>query len=289
MGFVDAKTAQLKSMDADLRMSLWNSICSCMEGMKKVMDYAGPQYDKFVSMRTELWINLMKYRIDMLADYNGEDDDGDPVHDDFPEEFAKWYFHKNAKWYMPYCIIETMCEYIHSSKLYIIFENSVNACLEGEVAGYRLLNIKFIALTNEIELQEVGAASSHVSSGMNMVTSHIKSAVSCLSSMTNPDYTNCMKESISAVECSSRLISGMSDVTMMPALENTVKKLGVSIHLLDSMRHIWKYSNEEFGVRHGKKDMKEPQQEDARHMLVTCSAFVNMIVEKARKQGKLPT
>jgi len=36
------------------------------------------------------------------------------------------------------------------------------------------------------------------------------------------------------------------------------------------------------------KNEKQPEQEDARFMLVACSAFVNLIMEKARKQGRLP-
>jgi hypothetical protein len=37
------------------------------------------------------------------------------------------------------------------------------------------------------------------------------------------------------------------------------------------------------------KDDAEPEPEDAKFFLVSCSAFVNYLIEKARKNGSLPT
>jgi hypothetical protein len=54
------------------------------------------------------------------------------------------------------------------------------------------------------------------------------------------------------------------------------------------MKKIYGYTCDDQGIRHGLTNNDEPEQEDARFMLVTCSAFVNMVIEKARKKGKLP-
>jgi hypothetical protein len=46
---------------------------------------------------------------------------------------------------------------------------------------------------------------------------------------------------------------------------------------------LYGYTSDTHGIRHALKDDSQPNAEDAKFMLVSCSAFVNYLVEKAQK------
>lgn len=83
--------------------------------------------------------------------------------------------------------------------------------------------------------------------------------------------------------------ANMPGSTLGPALERTAKELDLNEHLRDGLKLIYKYTSDDHGIRHGLKDEDHPEQEDAMFFLITCSAFVNFVTEKARKLGKLPS
>jgi hypothetical protein len=85
------------------------------------------------------------------------------------------------------------------------------------------------------------------------------------------------------------MVAAMPNATLSPALEKVAKELDLNDHLRDGLKLIYKYTSDEHGIRHGLKDDDQPGQEDALFLLITCSAFVNFVTEKARKLGKLPT
>lgn len=58
--------------------------------------------------------------------------------------------------------------------------------------------------------------------------------------------------------------------------------------LLDAYSKLYGFAGDEGGIRHALDDKSiEVSMEDARYMLVSCSAFVNYLTEKARKAGIL--
>jgi len=71
-------------------------------------------------------------------------------------------------------------------------------------------------------------------------------------------------------------------------LGRTIKKLkenGVHIHtaLENAFSALYGYTSDENGIRHGGIDFKNAPVEDAKYMLVSCSAFVNYLIEKWSK------
>jgi hypothetical protein len=58
--------------------------------------------------------------------------------------------------------------------------------------------------------------------------------------------------------------------------------------LREALKALYAYTSDDCGIRHALKDDGQPDAEDATFMLVTCSAFVNYLAEKARKHGLLP-
>mgnify|MGYP000481197346 CR=1 FL=1 len=73
--------------------------------------------------------------------------------------------------------------------------------------------------------------------------------------------------------------------------KKTIKKLkdyGVHIHpsMENAFSSMYGYTSDEDGIRHGGIDFKWAPAEDAKYMLVSCSAFVNYLIEKWSKAAK---
>ena len=69
---------------------------------------------------------------------------------------------------------------------------------------------------------------------------------------------------------------------------NTLKKLetnGVVIHsaMKAGFEKMYGYTSDADGIRHGGIDFTNAPAEDAKYMLVSCSAFVNYLIEKYSK------
>lgn len=101
-----------------------------------------------------------------------------------------------------------------------------------------------------------------------------------------PDYENSIKESISAVEAMCCIITGLDGKNA--TLGTTLKKLrekGVHIHsaMEKAFSSLYGYTSDEDGIRHGGIDFTNAPSEDARYMLISCSAFINYLLEKWRK------
>lgn len=210
---------------------------------------------------------------------------------------------KEIPWYMPYEVIELFfeakrercefCDYKSSMECnnceerfwFEDFKMRLNRILEEEKAGYRLMNDKFINIIGKEEIKEIKQASGTSYDSVNI---HIKKALSLYSDRKNPDYENSIKESISAVEAMCCIITGMTGASA--TLGAALKKLddnGVVIHgaLREAFAKIYGYTSDTGGIRHGSIDFKDAPAEDAKYMLVSCSAFVNYLIEKYSKVG----
>jgi len=209
----------------------------------------------------------------------------------------------NIPWYMPYEIIELFfdakrchCKYCRGSCPAVcdsctetLWLNNIpqilNKILEEENSAYRFINDQFVNIVNTTELEAISQA---FNSPYNSVNIHIKKALSLYSDRKNPDYENSIKESISAVEAICCTITGMSGASA--TLGAALKKLednGVIIHsaLRDAFLKIYGYTSDSDGIRHGGINFKNAPSEDAKYMLVSCSAFVNYLIEKYGKIG----
>lgn len=82
------------------------------------------------------------------------------------------------------------------------------------------------------------------------------------------------------------IITGMKG--SQSTLGKTLKKLttsGVHIHpaLVNAFESIYGYTSDEDGIRHGSIDFSNAPSEDAKYMLISCSAFINYLIEKYNK------
>ena len=102
-----------------------------------------------------------------------------------------------------------------------------------------------------------------------------------LSDRESPDYENSIKESISAIESKCQIILGKNERDA--TLGKMLKKLednGVKIHpaLRTSFNSLYGYTCDAKGIRHaGNLGGENSTFEEAKFMLVTCSAFINYL------------
>jgi len=276
-GIIPEKVLQLDSMDDILRNSLWNvmyrfifdnSVVSYVDTFGDIMP--GQPYHKFA---IKIWDSFFKFPLDELRS-------------------SQHLFIRKIKanflgclWHRAYDFVEFVARN-NQFKDEKSFENFINQCnlvLEKEKSGFRFVGKSLSRITNSTEMEEVKQA---MKTPLNSVNTHIKTALLHLSDKTDPDYRNSIKESISSVESLCKKIASKDDATLTTALNEIQNKGIIQIHedMKESFQKLYGYTSDASGIRHGLMDGKiEPDFDDAKFMLVSCSAFVNYLISKANK------
>lgn len=163
--------------------------------------------------------------------------------------------------------------------------NALNGEFERLVVGYRFIGHELTPIDSALEVEAVAAASEDARV-VDSARHHLGKALDHLSDRENPDYLNSIKESISGVEAVARRITGKQ--TLGDALD-ALKDAGIHFHgaLLKAWKAMYGFTSDADGVRHGGETVAEADQALAKYILVTCSAFVSLLVEEGRKAGKL--
>ena len=113
----------------------------------------------------------------------------------------------------------------------------------------------------------------------------MKTALELLANRKSPDYRNSIKESISAVEAVCRLITIDQNATLGQAIGKVKKKVQLHPALERAFDKLYGYTSSADGIRHALLEETDLDFEDAKFMLVSCSAFVNYLVSKSSKAG----
>jgi hypothetical protein len=155
---------------------------------------------------------------------------------------------------------------------------TANSHLEKNLSAYRFVGLQLVEITSEEELTSIGEAlSENVTSAVQI---HLKRAIELFSDRLNPDYRNCIKESISAVEASAKMVTGDEKATLGKALTVIEKQYKLHGSLKTAFTALYGYSSDADGIRHALSEQSDLGQEDAKFMLVTCSAFINYLTVK---------
>lgn len=182
-------------------------------------------------------------------------------------------------------IIQYCCRWItRSYKIGDDIFTAFNRVLKDEYIGYRFLNGRIAPITDEQELSEIEEACQNPIDGCRK---QIQKAVAFLSDREHPDYKNCIKESISAVESICQVIVGDDKATLGDALKK-LEDSGVQIHpaLKQGFLKLYGYSSDQGGIRHAEGMFESNVTfEEAKFMLVSCSAFINYLIAEYGKRG----
>jgi len=165
------------------------------------------------------------------------------------------------------------------------FEKKINDVLKKNNSIYRIINQQFVKLSQEEEVKEVSKASN---SPLETVNIHLKKAMRLMSQQ-NPDYTNSVEESIKSVESICEKIAEDPNATLGKALKIIEKKRKIELPtpLKSAFDKLYGWTSADQGIRHAFSEVpkEEVDIEEARFMLVSCSAFVNYLIDESIKSG----
>lgn len=167
----------------------------------------------------------------------------------------------------------------------IDYKAEINELFQREYVGYRFIDGEITPISDDIEVAEIEKSLDIEFQGCK---SHIKKALGFLSDRENPDYKNSIKESISAVESICQIIAQNSKATLGEALKK-LEEHGVKIHeaMKKSFSSLYGYTTDEGGIRHCEGMFESNVTfEEAKFMLVSCSAFVNYLIAEYGKIKK---
>ena len=153
----------------------------------------------------------------------------------------------------------------------------LNRILESKGCAYRFIAEHLVPLTNAAEATEVARGAE---SGIPTVAAHIREALKLLPPNVGANPRDSIKESISAVEAALKHLTGSPSATLTEGLAAFEAKHG-PLHpsLRRGLITLYAYVTDESGVRHPL--IEEPNGvtgDDARFMVVTCSAFTNYLL-----------
>lgn len=181
-------------------------------------------------------------------------------------------------------IIEYVCNLLEQRSGAGTVYQSFNDIFEQERIGYRFVSKQIVPITDSIEAQEVENACQISFEGAR---TQLQKALGFLSDREHPDYKNCVKESISAVESVCKVISGNEKAALKDALNGLIAN-GMNIHgsLKSAILALYGYASDEGGIRHAERETESTVTfEEAKFMMVTCSAIVNYLVAEYGKHG----
>jgi hypothetical protein len=114
---------------------------------------------------------------------------------------------------------------------------------------------------------------------------HIQTALDLFSKRPDPDYRNAIKEAISAIESIALQMSGKKGAGLGHALGALERKAPLHGALRSAFDKLYGYTSDESGIRHAMIEDSKVGFEEAKYMIVACSAFVNYLAAKAEKAG----
>ncbi len=265
---------QKDSIDEGLRNQLWNFVKFYFWDQNSHTPYSktDPLYPKLIS----LWHLFFQKPIDVIPEW---------LMDSYTQ--LRTYF-LTCEWYDVYNFIEFLViqKLISDSEE---FKKSCNYALQTQLSAYRFVGDHISPITSQ---EEIGAIDDALkdTTPINPVHKHLDCALQLFSDKKKPDYRNTIKESISAVESVCKLIKSEPNVTLDKALNLLSTALagkGIPLHpaLKGAFEKLYGYTSAADGIRHGLMDDPKLDSEDAKFMLVACSAFVSYLIVKSQKAG----
>ncbi len=159
------------------------------------------------------------------------------------------------------------------------YTNIINDIFQKENVNYRIVDGIVTDLLNEETIKEIEET---LENPYTVVTTHYSKALELL--YKTKDYDNSIKESISSVESICQILTCNDKATLGDAL----KLLKDKIHpaMKSAFEKLYGYTSDANGIRHS-NGLGEGNStfEEAKYMLISCSAFVNYLKENF-EEGK---
>ena len=263
-------------IDRDLKNILWNGLTIYFwNGVVNAGHIKGNVKD-VQDLLTRIWILFFKNRLDEL-----------PLEfKDLLPSIKNFFF--EAVWYRVYDFIEFVpsnFEPLFNRNTNEEFIKYCNNAFEQELSAYRFVNGILTQISSKEEMESIEEAL-EIPDTLKPVKTHLNRALELFSDRKSPDYRNSIKESISAVESYCSILADNPKATLGQALKQIEKDNNIHPALKSSFNSLYGYTSDADGIRHKLLDEDNLNQEDAKFMLVACSAFINYLRQKEAKQVK---
>lgn len=264
---------QLHSITDALRNSVWNLLVQIVS-QSPSSPYCWTQATEIIAFE------FLKQPIDKI-----------PPHPSAAREwFSRAYF--ELPWYEVYNFLEFIVDHAHLLTDHHLnsrgVANLANVILEREMSGYRFIQGQLAPISTKAEvaaIEEAMSTSDRV--GLNGVRTHLSTALKLLGQKPEPDYRNATKEAISAVESAVKHIMGEGGGGLEKALKELAKRTTIHQALHQGFLKLYGYTSDGDGIRHAILEQPTGGFDEAKFMLVACSAFVNFFISKAEAASLL--
>jgi hypothetical protein len=256
---------QVDSIDDELKNALWSAVT-----VWQARNAGGMRTGDFNQLMKDFWLYYYKEPLDKL-----------PGPKSMLAKLRQSFFH--GTWYDCYDILEFIASNYHANNIKDEFLNNCNEAMARELSAYRFVGGQITQITSEAEISSIEDALLDTQP-LKPVHIHLKTALDFLSDKKSPDYRNSIKESISAVEALCSLIIG-SRATLGQAIKAVEGSVNLHPALKGAFSSLYGYTSDASGIRHALMDEPNIDFEDAKFMLVSCSAFINYLISKATKEG----
>lgn len=281
IGAEESKTTlQVDEINEDLKNSLWNTLLNL---------YNSRAEDYWIMVAKGVATNFRKFPADEL-----------PYRDYACRDWMKEYFF-SLNWYETYNLIEfladnhrilTRVSYRHGYKYHDIktdeLKSHFNSILERELSGFRFISGVLSPISDKVEQTAIeDTINAAKEANLFGAQEHLETSLKLLGKKPEPDYRNSIKEAISAVESVAKKISGSNSNGLSEALEELSQQTDLHGALKAGFNSLYGYSSDTDGVRHAILDQPSIGFVEAKYMLVSCSAFVHYLIEKADQASLL--
>lgn len=270
------EVVQIESMDADLRNGLWDALTVHYWPGGRQEAYRLPDDPSLYELCRRVWHLYFKVPVDTIP----------RMWSDTHRIIRNHFF--DCTWYEVYDFAEFVANnpFRPYSAINASFMDFCNDVLEREMSGYRFVGGRITAITSEEEITEVEGAQ-QTTGALAPVSRHMQRALELMADRQGPDYRNSIKEAVSAVEAMCNLVAQRSGATLTQALRELDRNSTVVMHpaLRGAFERLYGYTSDAEGIRHALLEEPNLSFEDAKFMLVSCSAFVNYLKAKSAKAG----
>ncbi|MFQ1699204.1 AbiJ-NTD4 domain-containing protein [Loktanella agnita] len=262
-------------MPSSLRSGLWDVVSNFyFSDIHAQHSIVGGTYSKYFSNLTnDIWFNYFREPADSRPKYCGD------AVKLIRGRFFEWKFYEVYE-FVEFISARTPVNGKSKSR----FTESANFILSREKSAFRFAGNFLVKLSDENQLVEVAAASQSASEAVN---EHIKLAAKHYSNTNSPDYRNSIKESISAAEAAVSFVTGRKPSGISRPLKNIAATYQIHPALRDGFEKIYAWTSDDSGIRHSLMTKSTVTQEEARFMLISCSAFANYLLALRIRFGEI--
>ncbi|WP_131027522.1 AbiJ-NTD4 domain-containing protein [Klebsiella variicola] len=255
---------QLNDLNEETRKAIWNYLYLGLFSNRGLQD-------RPTRCAQSIWIHYFNNPADNIPAY-----DRDFTYANSLLTTIKEYIYE-AKWFNVFDLLEELLDYTSDFYQFDLGEY-INAVFEKYGVGYRVIDGLITPISDEVEIESIeGALANNTESARN----HFTRALELMADREQPDYRNSIKESISAIESLCKKISGNEKGTLGDCLKTIEDKGHIHPAMKRAFQQLYGYTSDQGGIRHAlTDDSEEPTLEEARYMLVICSAFSNYLVSK---------